>query len=65
MTMVVVTHEMKFAAEVADRVIFMDAGTVVEEGTPQELFNNPKSDRLKQFLGKMSSETAPSPTPVV
>jgi polar amino acid transport system ATP-binding protein len=64
MTMVVVTHEMKFAAEVADRVIFMDAGTVVEEGTPQELFNNPKSDRLKQFLGKMGSEPLLSSPPV-
>ncbi len=51
MTMVVVTHEMGFAREVADRVIFMDQGRIVEEGTPDEIFNNPKSDRLKEFLG--------------
>ena len=50
MTMVVVTHEMGFAREVADRVIFMDDGTMVEEGTPEEIFNNPKSERLKNFL---------------
>lgn len=51
MTMVVVTHEMGFAKEVADRVIFMDQGRIVEEGSPDEIFNNPKSDRLKEFLG--------------
>ena len=50
MTMVVVTHEMGFAREVADRVIFMDDGKIAEEGTPEEIFTNPKSDRLKQFL---------------
>ena len=50
MTMVVVTHEMGFAADVADRVIFMDAETVVEEGPAAELFGHPKSDRLRQFL---------------
>ncbi|MDO4506495.1 MAG: amino acid ABC transporter ATP-binding protein [Spirochaetales bacterium] len=50
MTMVVVTHEMGFAREVADRVLFMDGGNIVEEGTPEEIFNAPKSDRLKQFL---------------
>jgi polar amino acid transport system ATP-binding protein len=49
-TMVVVTHEMGFAAEVADRVIFMDGGTVVEQGPPQRLFANPQSPRLTQFL---------------
>ncbi|MBQ2823442.1 MAG: amino acid ABC transporter ATP-binding protein [Oscillospiraceae bacterium] len=53
MTMVVVTHEMAFAKEVASRVIFMDSGTIVEEGTPDELFNNPKSERLKSFLSKV------------
>ena len=53
MTMVVVTHEMGFAKEVADRVIFMDEGVIVEEGTPDEIFNNPKSDRLKSFLSKV------------
>lgn len=52
-TMVIVTHEMNFAKEVSDKVLFMDKGIVVEEGNPQELFNNPKSDRLKSFLGAM------------
>lgn len=50
MTMIVVTHEMGFAREVADRVLFMEGGTIVEEGTPEEIFNAPKSERLKQFL---------------
>ena len=50
MTMVVVTHEMGFAREVADRVVFMDHGKVVEEGTPEEIFGNPKNERLKSFL---------------
>lgn len=50
MTMVVVTHEMGFAREVADRVIFMDGGIIVEENTPEEIFNNPKDPRLQQFL---------------
>lgn len=51
MTMVVVTHEMGFAREVADRVIFMDHGKIVEEGSPKEIFENPHSQRLKGFLG--------------
>lgn len=51
MTMVVVTHEMGFAREVADRVIFMEGGVVVEEGTPDEVFDHPKSERTKDFLG--------------
>ena len=50
MTMIVVTHEMGFAREVADRVIFMNDGYIEEEGTPQEIFQSPKNDRLKQFL---------------
>ncbi len=50
MTMVVVTHEMAFAREVADRVIFMDNGVIVEEGSPDELFNNPKNERTKMFI---------------
>ena len=50
MTMVIVTHEMGFAAHVADRVVFMDEGRIVEEGAPQGLFADPKSERLKQFL---------------
>ena len=49
-TMIVVTHEMGFAREVADRVIFMNDGEIVEEGKPEEIFNNPKSERLKAFL---------------
>lgn len=53
MTMVVVTHEMGFAREVGDRVLFMDGGKIVERGTPRELFENPQSDRLKDFLSKV------------
>ncbi|MCH5348071.1 MAG: amino acid ABC transporter ATP-binding protein, partial [Oscillospiraceae bacterium] len=53
MTMVVVTHEMAFAREVASRVIFMDNGSVVEENDPKNLFENPNSDRLKSFLSKV------------
>ena len=54
MTMVIVTHEMAFASAVADRVIFMDGGVVVEEGLPSEVFGNPKNERTKQFLEKYS-----------
>jgi len=50
MTMVVVTHEMGFAREVADRVLFMDGGYIAEEGTPEDIFQNPKCERLQQFL---------------
>ncbi len=53
MTMVVVTHEMGFAKEVGNRVIFMDEGKIVEEGTPKELFENPKHPRLQDFLSKV------------
>ena len=52
-TMVVVTHEMGFAKEVADRVLFMNHGVIVEEGTPEEIFENPKSERLRSFLSSM------------
>ena len=52
-TMIVVTHEMGFAKEVGNRVIFMDGGKIIEEGTPQEIFENPQSDRLKSFLAKV------------
>ena len=52
-TMIVVTHEMGFAREVSDRVIFMDGGIVLEEGTPDEIFNNPKEERTKEFLSKI------------
>jgi len=48
--MVVVTHEMRFAKGVADEVLFMDAGRIVERGTPQEIFDHPKEERTKQFL---------------
>ena len=53
MTMVVVTHEMGFAREVGDRVIFMDGGSVVEEGTPEQIFSNPQHNRTKSFLSKV------------
>ena len=53
MTMAVVTHEMGFAKEVATRVIFMDDGKILEEGTPKEIFENPKNPRLKDFLSKV------------
>lgn len=53
MTMVVVTHEMGFAKEVADRVIFMDGGKIVEEGDPKQVFDNPKEERTKSFLNKI------------
>lgn len=53
MTMVVVTHEMGFAREVSDRVVFMDQGEIVEMGVPDDLFSNPQNDRLKQFLGQI------------
>lgn len=53
MTMAIVTHEMGFAREVADRVIFIDEGVIAEEGTPEEIFANPKSARLKDFLSKV------------
>lgn len=53
MTMVVVTHEMGFAREVADRIIYMDDGKIVEEGTPEEIFNNPTNDRTKEFLSRI------------
>ena len=52
-TMIVVTHEMGFAKEVADRVIFMDNGVIVEEGSPEDIFVHPKSERLRSFLGAM------------
>jgi len=55
MTMVVVTHEMGFAKEVGSRVLFMDEGRIVEEGTPEEVFNNPKHPRTQDFLGKVLS----------
>ena len=53
MTMVIVTHEMGFAREVADRVLFMDEGLIVERGTPEEIFGNPQNERTKSFLSKV------------
>ena len=50
MTMVVVTHEMGFARQVADRVLFVDGGVIAEEGTPEEVFGNPKNERTQNFL---------------
>ena len=54
MTMLVVTHEMGFARDVASRVVFMDGGVIVEQGTPEEVFDHPKSERTKDFLGHIS-----------
>lgn len=53
MTMVIVTHEMGFAREVASRVLFIDQGVVMESGTPDEIFNNPQNERTKNFLSKV------------
>lgn len=56
-TMVIVTHEMSFAREVSDHVLFMDGGIIVEEGTPEEVFQKPKQERTKRFLRRLSGET--------
>jgi len=53
MTMVVVTHEMGFAREVAQRVLFMDEGLILEEGTPEDFYQNPQNERAQQFLSKI------------
>ncbi|MGG0658688.1 ectoine/hydroxyectoine ABC transporter ATP-binding protein EhuA, partial [Rummeliibacillus pycnus] len=53
MTMVVVTHEMRFAKEVADEIIFIDQGIIVEKGSPNEIFNNPQEERTRRFLDKI------------
>ena len=52
MTMVVVTHEMAFAKEVSDRVVFMDQGVILEQGGPKEIFGNPKNERTREFLSR-------------
>ena len=52
MTMVVVTHEMAFAKEVSDRVVFMDQGVILEQGSPKEVFGNPKEPRTREFLSR-------------
>ena len=51
--MVIVTHEMGFAKEVGDKIVFMDGGYIVEEGTPEEVFGNPQHNRTKDFLSKV------------
>lgn len=56
LTMLVVTHEMGFAKDVADRVVFMDKGVIAEEGTPEEIFNNPKEERTKAFLSRVLNQ---------
>lgn len=53
MTMAIVTHEMKFAREVADRVFFIDGGQILEEGTPEKVFDSPENPRLRDFLSKV------------
>ncbi|MNM62238.1 Arginine transport ATP-binding protein ArtM [compost metagenome] len=53
MTMVIVTHEMGFAREVGDRILFMDQGVILEQGTPQEVFGSPQNQRTKDFLSKV------------
>ena len=60
MTMVVVTHEMEFARQMADRVVFMDKGKVVEQGTPEEIFGNPRTERLRSFLARFTASSAPA-----
>ncbi|NLK72768.1 MAG: amino acid ABC transporter ATP-binding protein, partial [Clostridiales bacterium] len=55
-TMIIVTHEMDFARDVADRIIFMDDGVIIEQGTPQEVFDNPKKERTKQFLTRYKKD---------
>jgi polar amino acid transport system ATP-binding protein len=54
--MVIVTHEMDFARDVADRVIFMDGGVIVEQGKPEDVFGNPQEDRTKQFLARYKEQ---------
>lgn len=59
-TMIVVTHEMQFAREVSNHVVFMDGGVVVEEGTPDEVFGSPKNERTKQFLNRLNYDVVPA-----
>jgi polar amino acid transport system ATP-binding protein len=66
MTMLVVTHEMQFAREVGTRVVFMDGGRIVEEAPPDQLFNNPRQERTREFLRRVASRnTAPEPVTVI
>ena len=62
MTMLVVTHEMAFAREVADRVVFMDDGVIVEEGPPADVVGNPQEDRTREFLHRVLDPTPVQPT---
>ena len=55
MTMVIVTHEMQFAAEVSDQIIFMDNGVIAEQGTPEDVFTHPKNERTKAFLSRYNN----------
>jgi L-cystine transport system ATP-binding protein len=57
MTMAIVTHEMKFAADVADHILLMDDGHIIEQGPPQEVLNNPKTSRAVQFLNRLSGQS--------
>ncbi|MER2235304.1 MAG: ATP-binding cassette domain-containing protein, partial [Candidatus Limivicinus sp.] len=59
MTMVVVTHEMAFAKEVSDRVVFMDQGVILEQGNPKEIFANPKNERTREFLARYLEDKQP------
>jgi general L-amino acid transport system ATP-binding protein len=63
MTMICVTHEMGFARRAADRILFMDHGEIVEQGTPDQMFDSPKTDRLKMFLNQILRGTAAEPSP--
>jgi polar amino acid transport system ATP-binding protein len=56
MTMVVVTHEMSFARDISDHIIFMDGGVIVEQGTPDQVINNPQQERTKLFLSRFSKD---------
>jgi ABC-type polar amino acid transport system ATPase subunit len=56
MTLIIVTHEMNFAKGVADRILFIDQGVVAEDGPPDQLFNNPKNERTRQFLRRLFAE---------
>ncbi|MEO0765528.1 MAG: amino acid ABC transporter ATP-binding protein [Pseudomonadota bacterium] len=64
MTMLIVTHELGFASQVADRVVFMEAGRIVEEGPPSQVLRAPRTDRLKGFLAKLSATQMPAVAPV-
>ena len=59
MTMVVVTHEMAFAREVSDRVVFMDQGVILEQGNPQKIFVNPENERTREFLSRYLEDKQP------